>query len=176
MIKLSETERKTLLVWAIVALIVFLIVLLVASKQVRNKQEREENLVAPGTREVLDRSRYYTIKGALEKYYSYINMKDKDAVVKILSSKYVKENKITKNNVDKFVKFEDFSKTIKTNIICLKTSKKGIYTFAVSGVEINRNTNEKKEDVYYEVELDGNTSLFSVKPITEKNYSEVCHG
>lgn len=176
MVKLSETERKTLFVWAIVAIIIFLIVLLITSKQVKNKKEQVENLVAPGTREIIDRSRYYTIKGALEKYYSYINMKDKDAVVKILSEKYVKEKEITKDNVDKFVKFEDFSKTIKTNIICLKKVNKGVYTFAVSGVEISRNTNELIDDIYYEVELDGNTSLFSVKPIEEKVYSEVCHG
>lgn len=174
--KLSDEQKKTLFAWTIIAIIIFLIIALIASKKISKKVEEEKVLVAAGTKEIINKSRYYTIKGALEKYYSFISMNNKDAVYKILSDKYKKDNNITKSSIDSYIDFDTEARTIKTGIICYEKSKKGVYTFAVEGNEITSNTGKVKDEVFYRVVLDGNTQLFSVEPIEEKDYEDVCNG
>lgn len=174
MFSLSEAERKTLIVWAIVAVIVFIIVLLI---KVNPKEDAEKELItAPGTNYVNDRNRYYTVKNAITKYYSFINARDYDSVLKILDSNYIKDNKIDLDTVTNYVSNEDIQVSYNTGVMCLKSVKKGVYTYAIEGNEIGMNTGNLIKVRYYEMILDGNTSLFSVRPIEENYYKEVCNG
>lgn len=174
MFKISDVERKTLIAWAIVAVIIFIIILFIKVNPVEKKEK--DKITTPGTNYINDRSRYYTVKNALTKYYSFLNAKNYDAVLKILDTNYVEENHIDINTITNYISNEDTQVSYETGIMCLKSVKNGVYTYVVKGDDIKMNSGDFIKERYYEVVLDGNTSLFSVKPIDDKYYEEVCNG
>lgn len=174
MFKISENERKTLIAWLIVGLIIFLCVLFINIRHFT--KEKTENITTPGTNYINNRSRYYTVKNAINKYYSYKNAKDYDAVLKILSEDYIKNNHIDKETITTYIGESSSYLTFDTGIMCLKSAKNGVYTYVVEGVDVIMNTGEEKYPNYYEVTLDGNTFLFSIMPITESDFGGVCNG
>lgn len=176
MLRLSDSEKKVLIAWAIVGIIILLIVLVFGLTKDRTKKEEFDNITARGTNYLIDRNRYYTVKNAITKFYSFINSKDYDATLKILNEKYVEENKININNVNEFITESDFQLSYQSKRMCLKSIKKGVYTFVSEGEEISANSGKYFSDRYYEVVLDGNTSLFSIKPIEKSIFEGVCNG
>ena len=174
MFNISESQKKVLGIWAIIAVIVFSLVILIAVTIRREDKELIENITAKDSKMLVDRNRYYTVKNAITKYYSFINMKDYDAVLKILDESYIKTNNITKENIDEFIT-NDVQISYQSRVMCLKSAKNGIYTFVTDGSEISANKGEFISDQYYQVKLDGNSSLFSILPIDKTIYDEVCN-
>lgn len=172
--KISETERKVLIIWLIIGVLVFLAVVLINIKPKISKIELPST--KPGENHVSDRIRYYTVKNAINKYYSYKNVSDYDSVIKILDSSYVEKNHIDEDTVTTFIGESDNMMTFETGIMCLKSVKAGVYVYVVEGNEVTMSTGEEKNKMYYQVTLDGNTSLFSVLPISEEIYGGVCNG
>ena len=172
--KISETERKVLIIWLIIGVLVFLAVVLINIKPKVNKAEQPNT--KPGENHISDRIRYYTVKNAINKYYSYKNVSDYDSVIKILDADYVEKNHIDKDTVTTFIGESDSSMTFDTGIMCLKSIKSGVYVYVVEGYEVEMSTGNAKNKIYYQVTLDGNTSLFSVLPINESTYGGVCNG
>lgn len=172
--KISETERKVLIIWLIIGVLVFLAVVLISIKPKTNKTEQPNT--TPGENHVSDRVRYYTVKNAINKYYSYKNISDYDSVIKILDSNYVEDNHIDKDTITTFIGNSDSLMTFDTGIMCLKSFKSGVYVYVVEGHEVTMSTGEEKDKVYYQVTLDGDTSLFSILPISESTYGGVCNG
>ncbi len=171
--KISETERKVLIIWAIVGLLVFLVIILI---NVKPKTNEKPNInTTPGENHVSDRVRYYTVKNAINKYYSYKNISDFDSVIKILDEDYVKKNHIDEDTITTFIGETNSFMTFDTGIMCLKSAKSGVYVYVVEGTEVVMATGEKKNKLYYQVTLDGNTSLFSILPISEDTYGGVCN-
>ena len=76
--KISETERKVLIIWLIIGVLVFLAVVLINIKPKTSKTEQPNT--TPGENHVSDRIRYYTVKNAINKYYSYKNISDYDLI------------------------------------------------------------------------------------------------
>lgn len=171
--KISENERKVLIIWVIIGFLIFLVVALVNIKP--KIHENNENITTPGTNFINDRSRYYTVKNAINKFYSYKNIKDYESVIKILDENYVKENYIDEETITSYIGESNTYLTFDTGIMCLKNAKSGVYVFVVEGDEVGINTGKTYDHLYYEVTLDGNTSLFSIKPINEKEYGGVCN-
>lgn len=176
MLSLSDSEKKVLIAWAIIGIIILLLVLLFGLKKEKVKQEEINNITANGSNYLIDHSRYYTVKNAITKFYSFINVKDYDSTLKILNEKYVSENKITASNINEFLTESDVQLSYQSKRMCLKSLKSGVYTFVSEGEEISSNTGKYISDKYYEVVLDGNTSLFSIKPIDSSKFMEVCNG
>lgn len=173
MFKISENERKVLIVWLIIGLIVFLCVLFI---NIRHKSKDSiEAITTPGTNYVNNRSRYYTVKNAINKYYSYKNAKDYDAVLKILSENYIKNNHIDKETLTTYIGESTSYLSYDTGIMCLKNAKDGVYTYVVEGIETEMNTGKELNKIYYEVILDGNTFLFSITPINEGDFGGACN-
>lgn len=171
--KISETERKVLIAWLIIGILVFIAIVLI---NIRPKDKKvEEPNTHPGKNHVSDRIRYYTVKSAINKYYSYKNISDYDSVIKILDSSYVEENHIDEDTITTFIGESDALLTFDTGIMCLKSYKDGVYSYVVEGYEETMSTGEMKNKMYYQVTLDGNTSLFSLQPISESTYGGVCN-
>lgn len=177
MFNISESQKKVLTAWGVAAIIIFLIVVLVAIT-IKNKEDKDEknNITATNSNYLIDRNRYYTIKTAISKYYSYLNVHDYDAVLKILNEKYVEDNNIDKNNLKEFINITDTALAYNPHIMCLKSVNKGVYTFVTNGDELGANTGKILDQMYYQIIMDGNTSLFSLEPISESTYEEVCNG
>ncbi len=173
--KITKEEKKVLSIWAgvVVVLVVVLLILnhffpikTLLSSLYGTKSEIIKNYEILG-----DYSRYATVSGTLQKYYSFVNAKDYDAVIKILNEEYVKKNKITKDNVADFIEFPDDKYiTFDPNIMYRKTLKEGVYSYIMDGEIEERDTGDVLGKTYYQVILDGNTFLFSVKPLTEEEY------
>jgi len=173
--KITKEEKKVLSIWAgvVIVLVVVLLVLnhffpikTLLSSLYGKRSDIIENYEVLG-----DYSRYSTVSGALQKYYSFVNAKDYDSVIKILNEEYVKENKITKDNISDFITFPDDKYiTFDPNIMYRKTLKVGVYTYIMDGEIEDRDTGEVLGKTYYQVILDGNNFLFSVKPLTEKEF------
>lgn len=177
MFYISESQKKVLTGWAIIGIVILVAVFVVAIFTVKEKNEKTETgITAANSKKVIDRSRYYTVKNAITKYYSFVNMKDYDSVLKILDSNYVKDNNIDANNIKSFLTDTDVSLSYDSKIMCLKNSNKGVYTFVIDGNEISANTGVLVAKKYYEIVMDGNNSTFSLKPIEENIYNEVCNG
>lgn len=176
MLNLSDSEKKVLFVWALIGIIILLIVIIFGLKQNRTKEEATENITAAGSNYIIDRNRYYTVKSAITKFYSFVNSKDTDSMLKILNENYVKDNKITDDNIFDYITDSDIMLSYESKKMCLKANNKGVMTFVSEGQEISANTGKYLKDIYYEVTLDGNTSLFNVLPIDKNTFEEVCNG
>jgi hypothetical protein len=173
--KISENEKKVLMIWLIVGILILLVVALVNIRFNSSTNNSTES-TTPGENHITDASRYYTVKNAINKYYSYKNAHDYESVIKILSESYVSNNNITTTNITDYIGTSTSYMSYDTGIICLKSVKSGVYVYDVEGVEVVMNTGEEKESIYYEVTLDGNTQLFSITPIDSDTYRSVCNG
>ena len=175
MFNISESQKKVLSIWAISACLIFALVILLAITIKHEKESEVPSITAKDSKVLLDRNRYYTIKSAITKYYSYLNMKDYEAVLKILDKNYKDKNDITETNLDEYLTDTDKQLSYQSKVMCLKSVKKGVYTFVTEGTEIASNTGTEIGEKYYQVTLDGNTSLFSLMPVDKKDYQEVCN-
>lgn len=176
MINVSESEKKVLSIWGGVAIIIFISVILIAVfTKGNNTKDDIDSITARNTNHLLDRNRYYTVASVISKYYAYLNQKDYASVLKILDSNYTKEKSISESNLTTYIKTYDVATTYNPHIMCVKSVDKGIYTILTNGEEISSNTGKIYGTPYYQVILDGNTTHFSLKPISEEEYQEVCH-
>lgn len=177
-ISLTAQEKKVLSFWGI-ALLIIIIALSIFNflfpevsifAYFKNKEKVQYNYS-----EVSDFSRYSTVSAAIEKYYSFLSMKDYNSVLKILDEEFIKENNITSTNIKSHIFIPESIVSYQPNIMYGKT-KNGIMTYLVDGSVVNFSTGEELKKEYLKVKLDGNTFHFSVRPIDEKEYKEVSNG
>lgn len=171
--KLSDSEKKVLIAWIILGIILLIAVATIKITQ-KNIDDKYKYINSP-YKLVLNHDRYYTVSAALSKFYAYINEDNYQSVVNILDSKYKQDNNITKDNVNNFIKFYDVASNYETKVMCSKEIAKGIFSYLVSGNDIGMNNGKRLASPYYQVVLDGNKLLFSVKPISKEDYEEKCH-
>ena len=178
-LNISNQEKKVLTYWGIGLVVIMVIVIILnfffpmsnVFSELFKRNDKESNKYVL----VDDFSRYSTVSAAIEKFYSFQNMKDYDSVLKILDEEYVKENNITKDNIDKYL-------FITTNPLSYQPNKmymrkvKGVMTFYVDGKVINQTKGIEYRKQYLKVVLDGNTFHFSIRPIEESEYNEVANG
>ena len=177
-LNISNQEKKVLTYWGIGLLIVIAIVLIInfffpmsnVFSELFKKKDTDNNKYSI----VDDFSRYSTVSASIEKFYSFINMKDYDSVIKILDEDYVNSNNITKDNVKNYIYTKDNLLSFQSNKMYQKTVY-GVMTFYVDGMIISQSTGEEYKKQYYVVVLDGKFH-FSIRPIEESDYNEVANG
>lgn len=169
--RLDPSEKKVLKIWGMVAVVLTVIVLIINIGNGNIEEIFNHHYI-----KVDDANRYATVSSAISKYYAFINNEDYQSVVNIMNDSYKRENSIDVNNVKNFITDNPKSITYETRIMCAKeTSKKGIYSYYVSGFEIEANTGIKLTDKYYEVILDGNTFHFNLRPVNENEFRGECN-
>ena len=176
--RLNEQEKKVLTFWGI-GLIVVIVLLLIINfffpiKNIFDSFSNRSSNKDTKYKLVDDFTRYSTVSAAIEKFYSFINMKDYDSAIKILDEEYVKENDINKDNLSSFIFMSDKFITYKSDIMYTKDTK-GKVLYFVRGDIISSNTGVKYNTQYLKVCLDGNTFHFSITPISEDTFKEVAH-
>lgn len=174
--KLTEQEIKVLSAWAIFGLIVLLLVIFINVKNNKKEKDIIENITAINSNRLIDRNRYYTVNSAITKYYSFLNLKDYENILKILNEKYIKTNNINKENVKNYLPNHDKNLSFKPGVMCVKSVKNGVYAYTIEGYNLAQNTGERLDKIYYQVVLDGNASVFDLMPINEDSYKEACNG
>lgn len=169
---LSYEERKVLLIWCVVGVIIFAIAIVLKLFVVN---EENSKIYSEPYKVLQDRDRYYTVNGALTKYYSFINAKNYKSVVNILDNKYIVDNDINENNVSGYLTNTEKLLSYVPKVMCFKLIDEGVTSYYVAGNEVNMNDSKQLNNKYYEVILDGNDLVFSVKPLDEETYGGKCH-
>ena len=111
------------------------------------------------------RNIYFTISTLVENYIKCVSNNDKEEIYNILDKDYIKENKITEENV--LEKIEKYSKIEKSKI-------KDIYELSGSRYTtyyIEYNINDK--DIYFAMNTDFTNKTFSIMPIKEQEYNKL---
>lgn len=177
--QLGKEEQKVLLIWGIVAVVFALLVILVGKKiddrVKQNDIDSMENITLGNDNFVSNSDLYYTVKSAINKYYSYIGSNDNISLYKIIDSKYIKELKITESNI--FDKLKEDNNVSYTSYYpsCVKDVHGSVIDIVAKGEIVNNETFEHTKLVYFNVELNYNNLTFTIKPIDEKKYEEVCY-
>ena len=176
-IKLNDAEKKVLTFWLILAVVIvsgLLIFKLVFPEDFDKffglgEYDNKYSLVK-------NRTRYYTVSNAIVKYYTYLDAKDSDAIFNILNDGYKEANGITSANNIKFSDEENKQNlTYNARLMCQKKINKGIYSFYVEGFESKSNVSGRGDYKYYEVILDDNKLVYSIRPIDQNTFGGECH-
>lgn len=175
--KLNDAEKKVLSFWVILAVVIIsgLLVFKLVFPEDFDKffglgeYDRRYKLVE-------DRTRYYTVSNAVIKYYTYLNAKDSNAIFDMLNDGYKESKGITSpNNIQFSDDAEKQNLTFSSRLMCQKKMNKGIYSFYVTGFESKANVIGRLDTKYYEVILDDNNFLFSIRPIDANTFGGECH-
>ena len=92
-----------------ISIIIFLIIAIVAILIIMNKIEdnniqKQNNIVIQQNKyekieKVKSASAYFTVQSCVNKYINYVGNKDTNSLLKLLDSKYIEDNNVTKDNV-----------------------------------------------------------------------------
>ncbi len=177
-LNISKNERKVLTYWGIGLLIVIAAVIIInfffPMKNVFSDLFKKKDQADYRYSIVDDFSRYSTVSASIEKFYSFVNMKDYESVIKILEEDYVNTNNITKDNLNKYLFISNDLLSFQPNKMYQRTIK-GVMTYYVDGKLVNQATGEELKKEYLKVVLDGKFH-FSIRPIGESDYKEVANG
>lgn len=171
---LTEVERKTLIVWAIIGVLILIIAIIFKIEFIDKNNDNVK--IDKKYTVVKDYDRYYTVVGTLTKYYEYINSKDYESILKIYSDEFIKQKKLNEKNIKDYVSESEVKISFKTYIMCKKTIAKGITEYMVEGEEIGQNTGKKISNKYYKITLNEINMTFAIEPISKKTYGGECNG
>ena len=173
---LSESKKKTLMAWFIIA-VIFLLILIVIKIinpdfSFKKKVDYSKNKYSV----VTDYNRYYTVANAINKYYAFINAHEYESVYHILDESYTKEKNVDKDTVINIISDTDKALSYQSGLMCSKDIAEGITSYLVKGNEVYMNSLDVNKTIYYEIILDGNKFHYSIKPIEEDFFGGNCRG
>lgn len=170
--KLTEDQRKVLLIWFFLGVFILVLILFFAGKKI---QEMKKDPVDKSYQVVKDYNRYYTISNILDKYYTALSNKNYDGVYKMLSNDYKSKNDINESNVQTKIKSYDIRTTYQGSLMCNKRLGKGFTSYYVSGTVVGTNQYKIFDDVYYEVMLNEREMTFTISEIDASTFGGACH-
>ena len=111
-------------------------------------------------------SNFYTVNSCVYRYLTYLQAKDSEALMKVLSDDYIKLNNINSNNVFNYLTIYEgnlnfSSEKMYEEIISKNITKYYVYGFVEK--DIMGSISEKTE-AYFIVVLDRKNSLFTIEP------------
>lgn len=123
-----------------------------------------------------DYSRFFTVNNCVSKYVSLIGKKETKYVLDILDEEYVKNNKITSDNLYNYVGDYNGIYSFSSLKIYYKDKNDNYITYYVYGNLIQDSIDDEnvsKEKKYYIVNFDLNNNLFSIIPYDENSFKEI---
>lgn len=193
---MDKKKIKSAIIITCMAIVLIVIVLILTNK---HKEYKEEHMATPEIEEEaivskeskIERTEYNAIKSSVTKYLTFLNMENpayyargengeqisiiddnqkKEEAIKVLSDEYIKENSITVDNIDQFIKFQTDSLIfIPIDIKALNEGNKKSY--AVKGITENLN-NEFQDEIIVIVHIDYTNRTFAIEP-TNQEYDKI---
>lgn len=169
--RLTEDQRKVLIIWFFLALFLIALLVLIASRKIKAKHDYplDKNYIV-----VKDYSRYYTVTSVIDKFYNALNNKNYESAMKMLDDNYVKTNNLSTNNLNSSFNFGT-TVSFKGKLMCSKRFAKGYTSYYVSGTTIASNVDKVFDDIYYEVVLNENNMTFNIKTIDASTFGGACN-
>ena len=174
-------KRDKILVFILIIIIILLLVLIV--KQLNgNKKETiiDENIEViteeqRNLQPVKNYPAFFTVQLCVERYISYVINNDAESVLAVLDEGYIQKNNINKNNVfDKIDKIETEAEFHAEKMYCEEIDESTVKYYVLGNLEeINENDMDALEivdtsllgDVNFEVSIDYDNMIFSIKPM-----------
>lgn len=150
----------------ILAVILIIILLMLGIYTFFFKKSKEEPIDTETISVVKDNDRFYTVSSCVNKYLSYLSSNDIDNLYLLLDEGYKKENNITKENINNFIKPTMEFVTFSPRKMFEQRLSKDVYKYYVKGY-IRKDTFSqigKKEDYYIIVIMDQSNLTFSIMP------------
>ena len=133
-----------------------------------NKKESNYSLLK-------DYSMFYTIDSCVNKYIDLLAKNSVDDILLLLDSNYINDNKITKDNVFKYINKIDGVYSFKTKEIYNKDNENSYYVYG-NLIKESINGLGEKIDYYVIINIDKKNRLFSVIPDDGSKFMEVSNG
>lgn len=177
-----EKKIKYLIIIAsVIVLIIVIIILIMKNKIIKDipdydtlkKQEeaREEaykNPVYLKKGQLPEKTRnasvFFTIDACIQKYLEYIKNNDNSAVYDLLDSEYINDEKISNNNVIRYVNEYNNEKKYQTKLVYTLSGNQYVTYFVKAQID--------REDVFYVVNTDLNSHSFSIRPVSSEYFSK----
>lgn len=165
--------KKYIIILIIMIIILFTFTILFAIFQKEKTKEEFSNSIKLEPLKTLNLDfsfeDYITINNCVDRYLYSISEKDNTKILNLLSQNYIKDNKITKDNVfDKINNVDLNSSYYSSKIYELDTSI-SIKNYFVFGYICNNKTEKvgKKEELNFVVNMDFENNTFSIAPYGE---------
>lgn len=115
---------------------------------------------------VKNRNDFFTVVNCVDRYITYLSRKDPDILYNYLDEQYIKENKITKQNVLEHIQtLDDFYKFKAREMYILKDSNEIEQYFVYGTLTLEATGDDEQETKFYiSVKLDKTNNTFSVIP------------
>lgn len=130
------------------------------------KKSKEEKIDTKTITVVKDNDRFYTVASCVNKYLSYLSSNDVDNLYLLLNDGYKKENNITKENINDFIKTTMEFITFNPRKMFEQRLSKDVYKYYVKGYIRKDTFNDigSKEEYYIIVIMDQSNLTFSIMP------------
>lgn len=130
------------------------------------KKSKEEKIDTKTITVVKDNDRFYTVASCVNKYLSYLSSNDVDNLYLLLNDGYKKENNITKENINDFIKKTMEFVTFNPRKMFEQRLSKDVYKYYVKGYIRKDTFNDigSKEEYYIIVIMDQSNLTFSIMP------------
>ncbi len=161
---MKDNSKKVIIILLIVTVLVVVGTYLLN----RNKDNKKNEINI-----VTNYSDFYTVNSCLYRLMTYVSSEEKDSLIKILYSKYKKENNIDESNVISLFNKVKENSLFKSKKMYYEKVNKNITKYYVYG---SIETNTFKEDTsiddiesideYFIVYLDSSNHTFSIEPYT----------
>ena len=150
-------------------ILVVILVIMVITLGIYNlffKKPREEKIDTETISVVKDNDRFYTVSSCVDRYLLYLSSNDVDNLYLLLNEGYKKENNITKENINNFIKPTMNFVTFNPRKMYEQRLSKNVYKYYVKGYikEDTFNQIGEKEDYYVIVIMDQSNLTFSIMP------------
>lgn len=155
-------------------LLILFIILLFVAIYVVSVDQKNKNLQLNKMILVDNSSTFFTIEGCVNKYVNALSSSNPDDLVKLLDQNYMKENGITKDNVEDKIGYLDGIYTFSAKKMYRKNIS-DIYTKYYVYGKIRQDIIDEYdlgEDYYVIVTVNNKSNLFSVTPYDGKYFKE----
>lgn len=156
-----DDNKKEKVVATILVSLVLLIFTINIVNHFLNKDKTDTSIIL-----LENRNRFFEVSNCVDKFIKYVTIKDKDSILKIFNSDYLKSNSITENNVLNYVPNIGGNYFFSATMIYEQQLSKSIYKYYVKGNYMLDSLNNSfvKNEYYIIVYLYTDSMTFSVEP------------
>lgn len=158
--------KKYIVVLGIIVVLLVMVLLGIQWKQTKqqeieqNNGNQEESSIARTT----NMDKFYTVDKCIQTYLMEIELKDAEIALSLLNDEYIKENRMTEENVWNYVPEYNHKESYRTKEM-YEIGEESYTTYWVKG-------RMDQKDIFFEVAMDATNKTFAITPIAQKRYEE----